>query len=153
LLEDAYLPHPQLVEELHGAVVFEADLLGEVGVGGEGEDGARLDAHLGELPRGVELADRLADAGGRDLDRDPGLGDRFDRGLVEAPQVAIGQRPRAAPDLDQVGVGEDVVEAGAGAVGDRLEVAAPDLIGVAVAVPDVEAVVVDGRISLADEVD
>ena len=41
-------------------------------------------------------------------------------------------------------MGEDVEEAGAGALGERLEVAAPDLVGVAAALPDVEAVVVDG---------
>jgi hypothetical protein len=34
LLEDAYLGDTQLVEELDRAVVFEADLLGQVGVGG-----------------------------------------------------------------------------------------------------------------------
>ena len=81
--------------------------------------------------------------GGRDLDRDPALGDRLDRGLVVEARVALGQRPGAAPDLDQVGVGEDVEEAGAGALGERLEVAAPDLVGVAPALPDVPALVVD----------
>ena len=144
---------PSSPRKSHRAVVFEADLLGQVGVGGEREGGAGLDAHLGELARGIELADRLAQARGGDLDRDPALGDRFHRRLVEGAQVALGQRPRAAPDLDQVGVGEDVEEAGAGAVGERLEVAAPDLVGVAAALPDVEAVVVDGRVALADEVD
>ncbi len=150
-LEDADLPHPELVEELEGAVVAEADLLGQVGVGGEGEGGAGLDAHLGEAARRVDLADRLAQAGGRDLDRDPALGDRLDRRLVEVARVALGQRPGAAPDLDQVGVGEDVEEAGAGALGQRLEVAAPDLVGVALALPDVPAGVIDRGV--ADEVD
>ena len=124
-----------------------------MGVGGERERRPRLDAHLGEATGRVELADRLAQAGGRDLDRDPALGDRLDRRLVEGAQVALGQRPGAAPDLDQVGVGEDVEEAGAGALGERLEVAAPDLVGVAAALPDVPAVVVDGGVALADEVD
>ena len=63
----------------------------------------------------------------------PALGDRLDRGLVVVARVALGQRPAAAPDLDQVGVGEDVEEAGAGALGEGLEVAAPDLVGVAAA--------------------
>ena len=97
--------------------------------------------------RGVELADRLAQARGRDLDRDPALGDRLDRGLVVVARVALGQRPGAAPDLDQVGVGEDVEEARAGALGERLEVAAPDLVGVALALPDVPARVVDAPAS------
>ena len=48
MLEDAYLPHSEAVEELHRAVVLEADLLGQVGVGGERERGSRLDAELGE---------------------------------------------------------------------------------------------------------
>ena len=97
LLEDADLLHPELVEEVDRAVVVEADLLGQVGVGGEREGGAGLDAHLGEVARRVELADRLAQARGGDLDRDPALGDRLDRGLVEAAQVALGQRPARRP--------------------------------------------------------
>ena len=47
-------------------------------------------------------------------------------------------------------MGEDVEEAGAGALGERLEVAAPDLVGVAGPLPDVPALVVDRL--LADEV-
>ena len=105
---------PSSPRKCDGALVAEADLLGQVGVGGEREGRAGLDAHLGEGPRRVELADRLAQAGGRDLDRDAGLGDRLDGGLVEVAQVALGQRPGAAPDLDQVGVGEDVEEAASG---------------------------------------
>ena len=98
LLEDAYLPHPEALEELDRAVVAEADLLGQVGVGGEREGGAGLDAHLGEAAGRVELADRLAQPGGRDLDRDPALGDRLDRaarnsGADRAP-AAAGRRPR-----------------------------------------------------------
>ena len=123
-----------------------------MGVGGEGEGHAGLDAQLGEGARRVELADRLAQAGGRDLDRDPALGDRLDRGLVEAAQVALGQRPGPAPDLDQVGVGEDVEEAASGRTRPAPRSSAPDLVGVALALPDVVAVVVDGA-RLADEVD
>ena len=48
-------------------------------------------------------------------------------------------------------MGEDVEEARAGALGERLEVAAPDLVGVAAALPDVPALVVDRVV--ADEVD
>ena len=88
---------PELGEELERPVVAEADLLGQVGVGGEREGGARLDAHLGEGARRIELADRLAQAGGRDLDRDAALGDRLDRGLVVVARVALGQRPGACP--------------------------------------------------------
>ena len=113
-LEDADLADPEVVEELERAVVAEADLLGQVGIGGEREGGAGLDAHRGEAARRVDLADRLAQPRGRDLDRDPALGDRFDRRLVEVARVALGQRPGAAPDLDQVGVGEDVEEAASG---------------------------------------
>src|SRR6185312_15304042 len=74
--------------------------------------------------------------------------------LVEATQVALRQRSAvAAPDLDQVRVGEDVEEAGTGAAAEGLEVPGPDLLGVGVAAPYVEAVMVDRRIALADEVD
>ena len=97
------------------AVVPEADLLGQVGVGGEREDGAGLDAHLGEAARRIELADRLAQARGRDLDGDAALGDRLDRGLVEVRAGRARAAAARAPDLDQIGVGEDVEEAGAGA--------------------------------------
>ena len=117
-LEDADLADPERLEELDRAVVGEADLLGQVGVGGEREGDAGLDAELGEAAGRVELADRLAQAGGRELDRDAALGDRLDRGLVEGARVALGQRPGPAPDLDQVGVGEDVEEARAGALGE-----------------------------------
>ena len=151
MLEDADLPHPEALEELDRLLVPEPDLLGQVGVGGEGEGGAGLDAHLGEGRRRVELADGLAQAGGRELDRDTALGDRLDRGLVEGAGVALGQRPSLPPDLDQVGVGEDVEQARAGGLGERLEVAAPDLVGVAAPLPDVEPLVVDRVV--ADEVD
>ena len=79
-------------------VIAEADLLGHVGVGGEGEGGPRLDAHLGEGRRRIDLADGLAQARGRDLHRDPALGDRLDGRLVEEARgrarAAAGRRPR-----------------------------------------------------------
>src|SRR3954454_19560502 len=81
-LEDRDLADPERVEQLERAVVAEADLLGQVGVGGEGEGNAGLGAKTGELGRRVELADRLAQAGGRDLDRGAAREDRFDRRLV-----------------------------------------------------------------------
>ena len=74
-----------------------AHLLRRVGVGGEREAGAGLDAHLGEGRRRVDLGDRLAQARGRDLDRDPALSDRLDRRLVVVAGIAIGSglaRPR-----------------------------------------------------------
>ena len=48
-------------------------------------------------------------------------------------------------------MGEDVEQARAGALGERLEVAAPDPVGVAAPVPDVPPLVVDRVV--ADEVD
>src|SRR6478735_5979543 len=94
-LEDADLLDAQSLEELDRPVIAEADLLGKVGVGGEGKGRACLDAHLGEAPSRIDLSDRLAQAGGRDLDRDPALRDRLDRGLVEEARIALGQRPGA----------------------------------------------------------
>ena len=124
-----------------------------MGVGGERERHPGLDAELGEATRRVELADRLADPRGRELDRRAALDHRFDRRLVEAPQVALGQRPVPAPDLDQVRVGEDLEEAGAGAFAEGVEVAAPDLLRIGARPPDVEALVVDRGVAVADEVD
>ena len=64
-------PTPERVEKLDRPLVAEADLLGQVGVGGEREAAPRLDAHLGELRRRIDLANRLAQSRGRDLHRDP----------------------------------------------------------------------------------
>src|SRR5260221_6813243 len=69
-LEDADLLHAELAEELHCSLIAEADLLGQVGVGGEREGGAGLDAHLGKAPRWIQLTDRLAQPGGPDLNPD-----------------------------------------------------------------------------------
>ena len=52
-------------------VVLEAELLGRVGVAGQRDRVARVDDHLQERAVGVDLADRLAQPGGRDLDGDP----------------------------------------------------------------------------------
>ena len=141
-----------VAEELHRAIVFVADLLRQVGVGGEREGNARVGQHLAKRRRRVELVDWLAQAGGRDLDRDPGLGDRFDRGLVVVARITRGAGPSRAPDLDQVGVGEYVEEPTASRLGEVLEVALPDPVGVAaLELPDIPAVLVD--CALTDEVD
>src|SRR5260221_5523423 len=150
-LEDADLLHAELAEELHCSLIAEADLLGQVGVGGEREGAASTDAYVGKARRWIQLTDRLAKPGGRDLNRDPARRDCLHRRLIEATEVALRQRPGAAPDLDQVGVGEDVEKAAAGALGERLEVAPPDLVGVPPSLPDVPALVVDRR--LTEEVD
>ena len=96
-------PTPSPPRNSTALVIPEPDLLGQVGVGGEGEGGAGLDAHLGEGRRRVELADRLAQPGGRDLDRDPALGDRLDRGLVVGARVALGKRPAPPQTLTRSG--------------------------------------------------
>ena len=149
-LEGAYLPHAEALERGDRAVVAEPDLLGPVGIGGERKDSPGLDAHLREGARRVELADGLAEARRRDLNRDPAVGDRCDGRLVEMTGIALGQRVRAAPHLDQVGVRQDVEEPRPGALGKCLEVAPPNLVGVARPLPDVPARMVDGVI--ADEV-
>src|ERR1044072_4836172 len=75
-LEDADLPHAELAEKLQRLLIAKADLLRQVGIGGESEGSAGLDAHLGKGARGIDLANRLAQPGGRDLDRDPAGRDR-----------------------------------------------------------------------------
>ena len=117
-------PTPSALEQLERAVVVGADVLGPVGVAGERDGHAGLEAHLEERRRGVDLAGALAQPGGRDLDRDARLGDPGDRELVVAAQVAArAGGPARAPDLDEVGVGEDVEQAAARGLADRLEVA------------------------------
>src|SRR4051794_36035574 len=110
-LEDAQLGDPDLAQQLDRLVVAEAEVVGGVGVAGQGDRAARLDDQLEEAAGGVDLADRLAQAGGGDLDRDAGLRERLDGRLVVAAQVALGRRAAAAPDLDEVRVGHDVVHA------------------------------------------
>ena len=80
-----------------------------------------LDAERRELGRRIELADRLAQAGGREIHRRATRQDRLDRWLVEGPQLGPrGSGSRALPQtLTRSGVGEDVEEAGAGAAGRR----------------------------------
>src|ERR1044072_4758360 len=150
-VEGADLRHPDLSEEIERPVVAEADMLRQGGVGGEAEASAALTAHLSKGARGVDLANRLAQPGGRDLDRDPAGSDRFNRRLVEEAGIALGQRPGAAPNLDQIRVGEDVEEATVSALSKRVEVAPPDLVRVAPVLPDVPTLVVDR--ALSDEVD
>ena len=102
-----------------------------------------VDDDLEEAPRRVDLADRLAQPGGRDLDRDAALEEALDGRLVVAAQVALGLRRVAAPHLHQVGVGHDVVEPGARRLAERVEVALPDLLGRLAAAPHAPVVHVD----------
>src|SRR5260221_12107290 len=101
-LEDADLLHAELAEELHCSLIAEADLLGQVGVGGKREGGAGLDAHLGKAPRWIQLTDRLAQPGGRDLNRAPARRACLHRRPIQATQVALPPRPGTGPGLDQV---------------------------------------------------
>jgi hypothetical protein len=82
-----------------------------VRVGRQRDRVARVDDHLEEREVGVQLADGLAQAGGRHLDGDPRVGDALHRPVVEAAQVALGPRALGAPDLHEVGVGEHVEQA------------------------------------------
>jgi hypothetical protein len=59
----------------------------------------------------VDLADGLAKTGGGDLHGDAGLGDRLDQRFVIEASVPFRRRPPRAPDLHEIGVREDVVEA------------------------------------------
>ena len=124
-LEHAQLGHAGVGERGERVVVAEAELLGHVRVGGERDRQAGVDRHLQQRRRRVELADGLAQPRRRDLHRDAGVEHRLDGGLVVVARVALGQRPRAAPDLDEVGVGHDVVEAGAGGLARASRSSAP----------------------------
>ena len=128
-LEDAELGHAGVRERGQRVVVAEAELVGHVRVARQRDRQAGVDGHLQQRRRRVELADRLAQPGGGDLHRDAGVEHRLDGGLVVVARVALRQRARAAPDLDQVGVGHDVVQPGARRLGERLEVALPDAVG------------------------
>src|ERR1700727_329704 len=116
-------------------------------VAGERDRRTGFETHLEERSRRVELADALAQPGRRDLDGDARLGDAFDRQLVVAAQVAAGQRALLAPDLDEVWVREDVEQAAARSLADRLEVALPDLLDAAPGVPHAVVIHVDGAVA------
>ena len=88
MLKDANLVNAELTQELDRVTVLVADLLGSVGVRGERERRSGIVAELGEEGRRIKLADGLSQAGGRELDRDPGFGNCLDRGLVVEPRVA-----------------------------------------------------------------
>ena len=96
-LEDGQLAHAELVEELERLVVVAPDVLGGVGVAGEHDRVAGVEHHLQEGARGVQLADRLAQPGGRDLDGDARLGDALHGDLVVVAQVALGPRALRGP--------------------------------------------------------
>src|SRR3954447_8922480 len=91
-LEDAELADPDLLEQRHGLFVAVAELVGQVRVARERDGQPRLDDQLQEAARRVDLAHGLAQAGGRDLDRDPALEEALDGRLVVAAQVALRHR-------------------------------------------------------------
>ena len=72
-------------------------LLGDVGVARERDRRARLERAGEERRRRVDLRDRLAQARGGNLDRDAGLRDRLERGLVVAAHVAVRDRVGLSP--------------------------------------------------------
>ena len=113
-----------LAQQLDGRLVAVTDIHRLVRVRRQRELQPGVEAHVDERRRRVDLADRLAQAGRRHLDGHAGLGERLDRGLVEEAQVGVRQRPLLAPVLHEIGVGHDVVEAGARGVGERQEVLA-----------------------------
>ena len=102
---------PQSLEQLDRLLVAVGEVLGPVGVAGERDRDARVDRHLEHRPRRVDLADRLAQPGGRDLHRDARVEHRLDRRLVVEARVLGRLRAAGAPDLDQVRVGDDVEDA------------------------------------------
>ena len=88
-LEDAQLADPTLLEQLERVVVAVAEVVGDVGVAGERDRQPGVERRpRGSARDGVDLADRLAQPGGRDLDGDAALEEALDRGLVVAAQVA-----------------------------------------------------------------
>ena len=127
---------PARVEQLERPLVAGADVLGPVRVARERHRRAGLDAHLAGTPapgrsrrRGlrspaVETSTAIPDSAmPRSRARSSGAG-----------------RPRARgrsppPHLHEVGVGEDVEQAAARGLAERLEVAPPDLLGAARAAP------------------
>ena len=88
---------PSVVEQRERLVVVEAEVLGRVRVAGQRDRVAGVDHHLQERARRVDLADRLAQPGRRDLDGDARLGDALHRDLVEVAQVPVGPRALGAP--------------------------------------------------------
>ena len=132
-----------LLEQRERVLVAEAELVGRVGVARERDRQPGADRLLEEAARGVDLADRLAQPGGRDLDRHAAVEEALDGRLVVAPQVAARHRRVAAPHLHEVGVGHDVEQPGAGRLADRLEVAPPHLLGRLAAAPHAEVLHVD----------
>ena len=122
-------PTPSSPSSRQRLVVVAAEVLGRVGVAGQRDRVAGVDHHLQERARRVQLADGLAQAGGGDLDRDARRGDRLDRDVVEAAQVAVGPRPPGgAPVLDEVRVGEDVEHPARRGLPQPLEVGPPHLL-------------------------
>ena len=140
-----------LLEQLERVLVAEAELVRRVGVARQRDRQPGADRLLEEAARRVDLGDRLAQPGGRDLDGHAAVEEALDGGLVVAPQVAARDRRVAAPHLHQVGVGHDVEHPGAGRLADRLEVALPHLLRRLAAPPHAEVLHVDRLVG--DEVD
>ena len=81
--------------EREGPVEVAADVRGHVCVGGGRDRHAARDTGAQEHRVGVELADRLVEAGGRDLDRDARLGRRVGELQVELREHRrLGQAPK-----------------------------------------------------------
>lgn len=100
-------------------------------VGGEDYRDAPPEEHLQKTPRGIYLADRLAQPRSVHVDRNPGFGYRVGGLLEHRGDVAL----RTAPeDLDEVGVSYDVEASGEGCFADVLEVALVELVGLVLVV-------------------
>ena len=122
------------------AVVVATEVRRYVAVGAERDRHAAPVECAQQVGARIQLAGRLAQARGRDLDRDPGGGDRICRLLV----LAVHDRPArgVAEHLGQVEVREHVEEPGGGRRPHLGEVAAPDLVDRHV-LPDREVGMVD----------
>src|SRR5262249_61392739 len=70
VIENAQLADPQAIEQLERSLVVGAHVLGPMSVAGKRHVRPGPQAHLEKLRCRVELPDRLAQPGARDLDRD-----------------------------------------------------------------------------------
>src|SRR5215216_6544648 len=134
MIEDRDLLHAHLMQPLHRPLILPAELVGKMGVTRQRHRTPGLQAELQQPPRRIDLADRLAQACRRDLDRHVGRRNPLHGPLVEATRL---RGNALAPDLHQVRVREGVEQAALRRLAERLEVAPPYLLGVGRA-PDVE---------------
>src|SRR5436190_5368018 len=114
-----------LARERHGLVDVTADVRGLVGVGSERDRDTSFMAGLEERAVRIELADRLVQARGRDLDADARGLDRV--GGLDVQVVDLLLRRAHAEEFDQVGMRKAVEEPATGGVSEPDEVAAPSL--------------------------